>query len=137
MSNGIERKKGINHIGIAVKSLKEAGERFSRIVGEGGHEEAVSGEGVKTLIFEEHRIELLEPVSEGSAIAKFIEKRGEGLHHIAITVDNIEKKVEELRAQGFVFTAEKPSIGAGGKKVIFIHPKSANGVLIELVEERE
>lgn len=137
MDDKMERKKGINHIGIAVKSLKEAGERFSKMLGEEGHEETVSGEGVKTLIFEEHRIELLEPVFEGSAIAKFIEKRGEGLHHIAITVDNIEEKVEELKAQGFVFTAEKPSTGAGCKKVIFIHPKSANGVLIELVEERE
>jgi methylmalonyl-CoA/ethylmalonyl-CoA epimerase len=135
MSDKMERKRGINHIGIAVKSLKEAGERFSKMLGEGGHEETVSGEGVKTLIFEEHRIELLEPLD--GAIAKFIERRGEGLHHIAITVDNIEEKVEELRAQGFAFTAEKPSTGAGGKKVIFIHPKSANGVLIELVEERE
>jgi len=136
MDEKTERKKEINHIGIAVRSLKDAGERFSMILSEEGQEETVSGEGVKTLIFEEHRIELLEPISNESAIAKFIEKRGEGLHHIAITVDNIEKKVEELRAHGFVFTAEKPSTGAGGKKVIFIHPKSANGVLVELVEEK-
>jgi methylmalonyl-CoA/ethylmalonyl-CoA epimerase len=128
--------EGINHVGIAVKSVEETGAKFSRILGEQGREEAVSGEGVKTRIFEKHRIELLEPLSKDSSIGKFIEKRGEGLHHIAITVDNIDKKVEELRSQGFVFTAERPTIGAGGKKVIFVHPKSAGGVLIELVEER-
>jgi len=126
----------INHVGIAVKSLGETGAKFSMILGEQGHEETVSGEGVKTMIFENHRIELLEPLSKESAIGKFIEKRGEGLHHIAITVDNVERRVEELRSQGFVFTAERPAVGAGGKKVIFVHPKSAGGVLIELVEER-
>jgi methylmalonyl-CoA epimerase len=127
----------INHIGIAVSDIENAGERFSLMLGEKGHEETVGGEGVKTMIFEGSHIELLEPLSKESSMAKFIEKRGEGLHHIAITVRDIDGRVEELRAKGVVFTAEKPSIGAGGKRVIFIHPKSANGVLVELVEERE
>ena len=125
----------INHIGIAVKSVEESGKRYGQILEEEGEEEIVEKEGVKVAMFKNAKIELLEPLNETSSIAKFIEKRGEGLNHIAFSVENIERKMEELKSLGCLFTRENPTKGAKGTKVSFIHPKSVNGVLIELVEE--
>ena len=125
----------INHIGIAVKSVEESGKKYREILEETGEEEIVEKEGVRVVIFKHAKIELREPLNETSSIAKFIEKRGEGLNHIAFSVENIERRMEELKSLGFFFTKENPTLGAKGTKVAFIHPKSANGVLIELVEE--
>ena len=128
----------IDHIGIAVKSIAE-----SRALYEGGlgipltHEEEVKEQGVRVgfLPLGESEIELLEPLNAESTVARFIEKRGEGIHHICLRVADIEKALAELQARGIRLIDQKPRIGAGGKKIAFIHPAGANGVLIELAEE--
>ena len=132
--------KKIEHLGIAVKDLKASGELFEKLLGVSPYkEEAVETEGVTTLFFRtgESKIELLEATNPESPIAKFIEKRGEGIHHIAFDVDGIEAEVERLKKEGFVILNEIPRNGADNKKVLFLHPKSTNGVLIELCEERK
>lgn len=131
----------VEHIGIAVKNLAQANETYAKLFGKPHYKtEKVESEQVATSFFSigETKIELLEGLSESSAITKYIEKRGEGLHHIAFAVDDIEKEIERLIAEGFQPTsaAHKPFRGADNKLVFFFHPKSANGVLIELCQER-
>jgi methylmalonyl-CoA/ethylmalonyl-CoA epimerase len=128
----------IEHIGIAVKSLKEAGPLYETLLGCKSYKtEEVASENVITEFFKvgESKIELLEASSSESAIAGFIEKRGEGIHHIAFAVENIVEEMARLKAEGFKLLNEVPKKGADNKLVCFIHPKSANGVLIELCQE--
>ena len=128
----------IEHIGIAVRSLKEAGSLYETLLGCKSYKtEEVASEHVITEFFKvgETKIELLEASSAESAIAGFIEKRGEGIHHIAFAVENIVEEMERLKAEGFKLLNEVPKKGADNKLVCFIHPKSAHGVLIELCQE--
>ena len=129
----------IEHIGIAVKSIKNSNDLFEKLFGESHYKiEDVESEGVKTSFFKvgENKIELLEATNKKSPIAKFIDKKGEGIHHIAFDVDDIEKEIKRLKKEGFMVLNEKPKKGADNKLVAFLHPKSANGVLIELCQER-
>ena len=128
----------IEHIGIAVKSLEKANRLYAQLFGEPHYKtETVESEGVSTSFFKvgSNKIELLEATNNNSAIAKFIEKKGEGIHHIAFDVDDIEKEMERLKTEGFKVINETPKKGADNKRVIFLHPKSTNGVLIELCQE--
>ena len=130
--------KNVEHIGIAVKDLKSSNALFSRLLGvEPYKTEEVASEHVTTSFFRtgETKIELLEAGSPESAIAKFIDKRGEGIHHIAFEVENIHEEMERMRSEGFVLLNESPKKGADNKLVCFLHPKSVNGVLIELCQE--
>jgi len=128
----------IEHIGIAVRSLKEAGSLYGTLLGCKSYKtEEVASEHVITEFFKvgESKIELLEASSEDSAIAGFIAKRGEGIHHIAFAVENIVDEMARLKAEGFKLLNEVPKKGADNKLVCFVHPKSAHGVLIELCQE--
>ena len=128
----------IEHIGIAVKNIDEASKIYKSLLGHSHYKtETVENEGVKTSFFMcgESKIELLEATREDSPIAKFIEKRGEGIHHMAFAVTDIKGEVERLKNEGFVILNEEPKKGADNKLVVFLHPKSANGVLIELCQE--
>jgi len=128
----------IEHIGIAVKSLENSNELFAKLFGEPHYKvEEVESEGVKTSFFKvgENKIELLEATKEDSPIAKFLEKKGEGIHHIAFDVEDIESEIERLKGEGFVVLNETPKKGADNKLVAFLHPKTTNGVLIELCQE--
>ncbi len=128
----------IEHIGIAVKSLLEANETYKRLLGKSHYKmEHVEDQGVITSFFTigNSKIELLEASNPNSPIAKFIEKKGEGIHHIAFEVDNIYDEIKRLKEQGFHIINQTPSKGADNKLVVFLHPKSANGVLIELCQE--
>ena len=130
----------IEHIGIAVKSISEANKTYEKLFGyEHYKTESVDGEGVTTSFFTcgESKIELLEATRKDSPIAKFIEKKGEGVHHIAFLVKNIKSEVDRLKKEGFVVLNEEPKKGADNKWVVFLHPKSAHGVLIELCQERD
>jgi len=130
--------KKIEHIGIAVKSILEANKIYEALLGVAPYKsEKVESEGVETSFFKcgESKIELLEATNPDSAIAKFIEKRGEGIHHIAFAVENIESEMARLQKEGFVLLNEEPKKGADNKLVAFLHPKSANGVLVELCQE--
>ncbi len=126
----------VDHIGIAVKNLEEAIDLYKKLGFEVKEIEEVEEQKVRVAMLPagESRIELLEATSDDSPIAKFIEKRGEGIHHIAINVSDIEKALENAKESGLKLIDEKPRIGAGGKKVAFIHPKSTKGVLLEFVE---
>jgi methylmalonyl-CoA/ethylmalonyl-CoA epimerase len=129
----------IEHIGIAVRNLDEAIKTYTDLLGTDCYKlEAVESEGVKTAFFKvgESKIELLEASNENSPIAKFIEKKGEGIHHIAFDVTDIEVSMEELASKGFQLLNEKPKNGADNKLVAFFHPKTTNGVLIELCQEK-
>ena len=129
----------IEHIGIAVKDLAAAGRVYEKLLNTSVYKtEEVSGEAVKTAFLQSgpNKIELLEATSSDSVINQFIEKRGEGLHHIAFDVDDIEAEMERLKAEGFILLNDTPKAGADNKLVCFIHPKSANGVLIELCQEK-
>ncbi len=133
-----EKRDKIDHIGIAVPHLKEAVRLYSSLLGiEPDHEEEIQEQKVRTAFYEigESHFELLEPTHPESPIAKFLEKRGPGIHHICIQVQGIEKRLEELKAQGIQLIDEKPRKGAHGKKVAFVHPKSTGGVLLELSEK--
>ncbi|MGB1307630.1 MAG: methylmalonyl-CoA epimerase [Oceanihabitans sp.] len=128
----------IEHIGIAVKDLEKSNNLYAKLFGEKHYKiESVASEGVNTSFFKvgENKIELLEASNQNSPIAKFIEKKGEGIHHIAFAVDDIEKELERLKKEGFKIINEKPKKGADNKLVAFLHPKSTNGVLIELCQE--
>lgn len=128
----------IEHIGIAVKDIKAANELYTQLLGiEPYKQEAVESEGVITSFFKtgESKIELLEATKPESAIAKFIEKKGEGIHHIAFAVNDIEAEMIRLKSKGFKLLNESPKRGADNKWVCFVHPKSANGVLIEICQE--
>lgn len=128
----------IEHIGIAVKDIAAADKIYSELLGVHPYkQEEVASEGVLTSFFKigDSKIELLEATREDSPIAKFIEKKGEGIHHIAFDVEDIHAEMDRLRAEGFVLLNEQPKRGADNKLVCFIHPKSAHGVLIELCQE--
>ncbi len=129
----------IEHIGIAVKDLDASNEIYARLLGKPHYKmEEVLTEGVRTSFFETgpNKIELLEATHDESPIAKFIQKRGEGIHHIAFAVENIEKEMERLKNEGFTLLNEKPKLGADNKWVAFVHPKTTSGVLVELCQER-
>lgn len=128
----------IEHLGIAVNDLESANTVYAKLLGKPHYKvETVESEHVNTSFFQigDSKIELLQATSPDSAIAKFIGKKGEGIHHIAFAVEDIEKEVERLKAEGFQPISEKPKKGADNKLVFFFHPKSANGVLIELCQE--
>jgi len=130
--------KKIEHIGIAVKNLKESNELFKKLFGKDLYKvETVESEKVSTSFFMlgESKIELLEAQNENSAIAKFIEKRGEGIHHMAFEVDDIYAEIKRLQAEGFEILNPEPKKGADNKLICFLHPKTTNGVLIELCQE--
>jgi methylmalonyl-CoA/ethylmalonyl-CoA epimerase len=130
----------IEHLGIAVKDLSASNELFSKLLNVPPYkQESVDSEGVNTSFFQvgETKIELLEATHADSPIAKFIEKRGEGIHHIAFDVADIETEVARLKGEGFTVLNETPKPGADNKLVVFLHPKSTNGVLIELCQERK
>lgn len=130
--------KKIEHIGIAVKDLEKSNDLFKSLFGVGHYKiEEVASEFVKTSFFQvgPNKIELLEATSDNSAIAKYLEKRGEGIHHIAFDVEDIHTEMERLEKEGFRLLNKEPKRGADNKLVCFIHPKSANGVLIELCQE--
>lgn len=127
----------IDHIGIAVKSIEEARKLYEKVLGltyEGS--ETVAEQKVTTAFFPvgDSEVELLESTDPEGPVAKFIEKRGEGIQHIAFQVENIEQALEELKQMGVKLIDEKPRIGAGGAKIAFLHPKSTFGVLVELCE---
>lgn len=128
----------VEHIGIAVKSLKNSNDLFTKLFSFDPYKiEKVDSENVNTSFFKcgETKIELLEATSADSAIQKFIEKRGEGIHHIAFEVENIYEEIQRLKKEGFVVLNEAPKKGADNKLVCFLHPKSSNGVLVELCQE--
>lgn len=128
----------IEHIGIAVKSLETSNAIFEKLFGAPAYkEEEVATEGVKTSFFMNgpNKIELLEATNTESPIAKFIEKKGEGIHHIAFDVEDIHQEINRLKKEGFIVLNEVPKKGADNKLVAFLHPKSTNGVLIELCQE--
>ena len=125
----------IDHLGIAVKSLAEA-KKFYRAMGfDIGHEEVVEHEKVRVAMVPagDSRIELLEATSDDSAVARFIAKRGEGLHHVAISVEDLQATIDELKKRGTRFISDEIKVGAGGHLYVFVHPSSAGGVLLELV----
>ena len=130
----------IEHIGIAVKDLNTSNELFKKIFNQAHYKtEEVQSEGVSTSFFQigENKIELLEATNPDSPIAKFIEKKGEGIHHIAFDVADIRAEMKRLESEGFVLLNQEPKNGADNKLVCFLHPKGTNGVLIELCQERE
>ena len=129
----------ISHVGIAVKDLESAIKQYALITGETPEIITVAEQKVKVAIFKKGatlggRVELLEPLSDESPIAKFIEKRGEGLHHICVYVDDIHFKLEQLKKAGVALIDDQPKIGAEGNLIAFVHPKDNNGVLLELEE---
>jgi methylmalonyl-CoA/ethylmalonyl-CoA epimerase len=129
----------IDHLGIATKSISEAMKFWGDALGlKNIHTEEVAEQKVLTAMLPigETRIELLEPTSEDSPISKFLEKRGGGIHHIAIAVEDIEESLAKLKTQGMRLIDETPKIGAGGCLIAFVHPSSTNGVLLELVQNR-
>ena len=128
----------VEHIGIAVNTLAESVPLFEKLLNSQCYKtEVVESEKVNTAFFKtkDTKIELLESIDENGVISKFIGKKGEGLHHIAFEVDNIETEMERLKNEGFILLNEKPKKGADNKLVCFLHPKSTNGILIELCEE--
>jgi methylmalonyl-CoA/ethylmalonyl-CoA epimerase len=132
--------KKIDHLGIAVKEFSVSIPLFEKLLDTTCYKtETVNSEQVNTAFFEigENKIELLEATGPQSAIHKFIEKKGEGLHHIAFEVDNIKKEMKRLTKAGFTFVNEQPKEGADNKMICFLHPKETNGVLIELCMEKK
>ena len=130
--------KKIEHLGIAVKDLGAANRTYEALLGTSSYkEEAVESEGVVTSFFKvgDSKIELLASTDPEGPIAKFIEKRGEGIHHIAFEVEDIKAEMKRLAAEGFTILNEEPKPGADNKLICFVHPKSTNGVLIELCQE--
>ena len=128
----------IEHIGIAVKNMDDANVLFEKMLGVPSYKmEAVESEGVMTSFFQtgNNKIELLEATNPESPIAKFLEKKGEGIHHIAFDVDDIEAEIIRLKSEGFVLINEIAKKGADNKLVVFLHPKNTNGVLVELCQE--
>jgi len=128
----------IEHIGIAVKNMDDANVLFEKLLGVPSYkEEKVESEGVLTSFFQTgtNKIELLMATNPESPIAKFLEKKGEGIHHIAFDVADIYAEIERLKNEGFVLINEVPKKGADNKLVVFLHPKNTNGVLVELCQE--
>jgi methylmalonyl-CoA/ethylmalonyl-CoA epimerase len=129
----------VEHIGIAVKDVANANALFAKIFGRENYKmEKVESEGVATSFFQlgGTKIELLEATHENSPIAKFIEKRGEGMHHIAFEVADIRAEMARLEAEGFTLLNPEPKLGADNKLVCFLHPKTTNGLLVELCQDR-
>lgn len=130
----------IEHIGIAVKNMESSNQLFTKLFGKSFYKmEEVLSEKVKTSFFMlgESKIELLEASDPESPIAKFIEKKGEGIHHIAFAVEDIEAEMKRLIAEGFELIHQIPKDGADNKRICFLHPKSTNGILVELCEEKK
>jgi len=130
--------KKIEHVGIAVKNLEDSNALFEKLLGIPPYkQEEVASEGVLTSFFQNgpNKIELLAATEPNGPIAKFLDKKGEGIHHIAFEVDDILTEMERLQKEGFILLNEKPKKGADNKWVAFVHPKSANGVLVELCQE--
>lgn len=128
----------LEHIGIAVKNLEAANKTFAALLGREHYKiEEVASEGVRTSFFDVGgvKIELLEATTETSPIAKFIEKRGEGIHHLAFEVPDIQNHIAEMKGKGFVPLNKEPKKGADNKMICFLHPKSTQGVLVELCQE--
>jgi len=131
--------KKIEHIGIAVKSISETQHIFESLLGTACYKiEEVASEGVNTAFFQvgESKIELLEATHPDSPIAKYLEKRGQGVHHLAFDVENIEHEINRLTHEGFVLIHQTPKDGADNKKIAFLHPKSTEGILVELCQEK-
>jgi methylmalonyl-CoA/ethylmalonyl-CoA epimerase len=129
----------LEHIGIAVKNLKESNALFAKLLGKPHYKiEEVASEGVRTSFFDVGgiKIELLEAIRADSPIAKFIEKRGEGLHHLAFGVVGLEDRVKEEMEKGFRPLSDQPKDGADNKRIVFLHPKTTNNVLVELCEDK-
>lgn len=132
--------KQIDHIGIAVKDLEKQIKIYTDLLGvKPGETEVIEEQKVKVALFPvgEIRIELLQAISEDSPVAKFIEKRGEGIHHIAYRVDDIDDKLRKLKAHNMVLIDEQPKIGVEGSKIAFIHPQSTSGVLTEICQMKD
>lgn len=128
----------VEHIGIAVKKFEDSIPLFEKLFNSSCYKkETVESEKVNTAFFQkgETKIELLESIEPEGVVAKFIDKKGEGIHHIAFEVIDIEAEMERLKAEGFVLLNDKPKLGADNKLVCFLHPKNTNGVLIELCQE--
>lgn len=129
----------IEHIGIAVADLEKSNELFARLLGNSHFKtELVEGEGVETSFFQigDTKLELLQATRPDSPVAKFIDRKSEGVHHIAFDVEDIVAEVERLKAEGFEILNETPKLGADNKLVVFLHPRSTNGVLVELCQEK-
>ena len=130
----------VEHIGIAVKSLEQSIPLFEKLLNTSCYKtEEVLSENVNTAFFQkgETKIELLESIAKDGVITKYIEKKGEGIHHIAFDVEDIYKEMDRLRSEGFILLNEQPKNGADNKLVCFLHPKSTNSVLIELCQEKK
>ena len=130
--------KKIEHIGIAVKDINFSTSLFERLLGKKPYKiEKVDSEGVNTTFFglSDQKIELLSSTTKDSAIDKFLDSKNEGIHHIALLVDSLELEIKRLEELGFQFISKTPKKGADNKKIVFLHPKSTNGVLVELCEE--
>lgn len=130
----------IEHLGIAVQDLKQASDTYTKLLGTSPYKnEEVESEGVSTTFFQvgDNKIELLGALDDDSAIAKFLAKKGEGIHHIAFAVDDIRAEMDRLEDEGFKLLNKSPKKGADNKWVAFVHPKDNHGVLIELCQERE
>lgn len=128
----------IEHVGIAVKNIQQSNDLFTKLFGKAPYKlEKVESEAVSTSFFMlgENKIELLEATDASSPIAKFIEKKGEGIHHIAFEVADIRSEMKRLQGEGFTLLSEEPKKGADNKLICFLHPKGTNGVLIELCQE--
>ena len=129
----------IEHLGIAVKDLEKSNLLFKKLLGKHSYkQEKVEGEGVNTSIFllGDTKIELLEATRPDSPISKFIDRKSEGIHHIAFEVEDIYREMERLKAEGFEILNEAPKEGADNKLIVFLHPRSTNGVLVELCQEK-
>lgn len=132
--------KKIEHIGIAVKNINESNQLFEKLFGVQNYKiETVESEGVNTSFFMvgQTKIELLEATIENSSITKFIEKKGEGIHHIAFEVDDIVAEMQRLKSEGFELIHQQPKDGADNKRICFLHPKFTNSVLVELCQEKK
>ncbi len=130
--------KKIEHVGIAVKNLEKSKELFKKLLGQASYKtETVESENVTTSFFKigEQKIELLKSTAENSSISRFIDRRGEGMHHLALHVEDIPKEIQRLENEGFSFVSKTPVKGADNKMIVFLHPKTTNGVLIELCQE--
>ncbi|MCH7818627.1 MAG: methylmalonyl-CoA epimerase [Candidatus Marinimicrobia bacterium] len=126
--------KQIDHIAIAVNSLEESIKVYTSLLGVEPELETITAEKVNTAVYDLNGVslELIEPIGDDSPITKFLQKKGEGLHHVCLKVDSLEETMTELKEKGIEIIDETPKIGAGGTKIVFIHPKSTGGVLFEL-----
>ncbi|MFO7744142.1 MAG: methylmalonyl-CoA epimerase [Psychroflexus sp.] len=131
--------KKIEHLGIAVNNIEEATKTYEALLNVPPYKtEIVEREGVKTVFFEcgESKIELLGAMREDSPVGKYLSKQKEGIHHIAFFVDDLKSEMKRLQSEGFQLLSEEPKAGADGKSIVFLHPKSSHGVLVELCEDR-